>query len=403
MNQIKEIDYKFLFLLGMLVFLPGIEALKNIFAFLFVISWIFASKKNKYWGGDWRIIDSIFALWIFADIVISVNAVINHEFSGSGFRDIIRFVLIAWVLSRIDFSKSQIIKLTIFALVGTLLTIAYSYYSFNGAIRELHSVGHINHTAIFLLLAYTISFNLLLFEYHKLNIYQNSFLAIATIILFFTTVDTESRATMGLIIFVTFVSFLYFVIRKRNSSIIILFFMVVSSIGVFFSQNPPYALERLMRGEHILHDDSRQKIRTFSYYAFKENPLLGIGFGNYGKLKLEDIKDSVINEKGIFDPSLFLIGPHTHNVYFNYLVSGGILIFSIFMWFWFYIIWIITRLFLSKDDGWIVICGLNVMFINLGIGWVNTSFHHEHALLSMFVLGLLISKYRSKQFIKKFN
>lgn len=403
MNQIKEIDYKFLFMLSMLVFLPGIEALKNIFAFLFVISWIFASKKNKYWGGDWRIIDSIFAFWIFADIVISVNAVITHEFSGSGFRDIIRFVLIAWVLSRIDFSKSQIVKLTIFALVGTLLTLAYSYYSYNGSIRELHSVGHINHTAIFLLLAYTISFNLLLFEYHKLNIYQNSFLAIASIILFFTTVDTESRATMGLIIFVTFISFLYFVIRKRNSSIIILFFLVVSSIGVFFSQNPPYALERLMRGEHILHDDSRQKIRTFSYYAFKENPLLGIGFGNYGKLKLEDIKDSVIKEKGIFDPSLFLIGPHTHNVYFNYLVSGGILIFSIFMWFWFYIIWIITRLFLSKDDGWIVICGLNVMFINLGIGWVNTSFHHEHALLSMFVLGLLISKYRSKQFIKKFN
>ena len=29
-----------------------------------------------------------------------------------------------------------------------------------------------------------------------------------------------------------------------------------------------------------------------------------------------------------------MTGVHAHNVYFNYLVSGGLLIFSIFAWFW---------------------------------------------------------------------
>jgi len=32
--------------------------------------------------------------------------------------------------------------------------------------------------------------------------------------------------------------------------------------------------------------------------------------------------------------------------------------------------------------------------VDLGIGWVNTTLHHEHAILSMFVLGLLIAQFR---------
>tara|TARA_B110000008_G_C16827642_1_gene507200 strand:- start:210 stop:338 length:129 start_codon:yes stop_codon:yes gene_type:complete len=32
--------------------------------------------------------------------------------------------------------------------------------------------------------------------------------------------------------------------------------------------------------------------------------------------------------------------------------------------------------------------------VNIGIGFVNTTLHHEHAILSMFVLGLLIGQYR---------
>ena len=63
-NKLSEIDIRFLFLLGLLVFLPGFEVLKNLFAILFVLSWVVVAKKNNYWGGKWRIVDSIFLLWI---------------------------------------------------------------------------------------------------------------------------------------------------------------------------------------------------------------------------------------------------------------------------------------------------------------------------------------------------
>ena len=81
-------------------------------------------------------------------------------------------------------------------------------------------------------------------------------------------------------------------------------------------------------------------------------------------------------------------------------MSGGLLIFSIFLWFWFYIVWIIFKLRSSKENDWITISSISVLLINLAIGWVNTTLHHEHAILSMFVLGMLISEYRRDEYNK---
>lgn len=394
MNKIAAVDLRFLFLAAMLVFLPGVEALKNIFAFLFVLSWVLFSKKNNNWGGKWQIIDTIFLLWILADIFVSINAVITHQLPGSNFRDVIRFVLIAWVLSRIYFPKEKLRELALISVIATLITLAYSYYSTGGILKELHSVGHINHTATFLAIAYSMSLSLLLFDFYSLKNYQKIILLISTLVLFSATIDTDSRAAFGLIIIITLVDFIYLLIKHRKLSTFFLLFGLVSCVGVFFIYNPPKALDRLLAKDHILQDVVRDRIRNFSYYAFKKNPLLGIGFGNFGLIKIDDIKSEIIKDKGIFNESEYLQSAHAHNVYYTYLVSGGLLIFSIFLWFWFYIVLIIYKLRSSMENEWIILSSISVLLINLGIGWVNTTLHHEHAILSMFVLGVLISEYR---------
>ena len=394
MNKIAAVDVRFLLLAAMLVFLPGVEALKNIFAFLFVLSWVLISKKNNNWGGKWQIIDSIFLLWILADIFVSINAVITHQLSGSNFRDVIRFVLIAWVLSRIYFPKEKLRELALISVIATLITLSYSYYSTGGILKELHSVGHINHTAIFLVIAYSISLSLFLFDFHNLKKYQKIILLLSTIVLFSATIDTGSRASFGLIVVVTLVDLIGLVIVHRKLSTFLLFFALVSIIGYQFIQNPPYALKRILDREHILYDESRDRIRNFSYYAFKTNPILGIGFGNHGLIEIEDIKAEIIKDKGVLNTGEYSPSSHAHNVYYTYLVSGGLLTFSIFIWFWFYIVWIIFKLRSTKGNEWIILSSISVLLINLAIGWVNTTLHHEHAILSMFVLGMLISEYR---------
>ena len=43
--KIAELDIRFILLIGLLVFLPTLEAPKNIFAFLFVFAWVIIAKK----------------------------------------------------------------------------------------------------------------------------------------------------------------------------------------------------------------------------------------------------------------------------------------------------------------------------------------------------------------------
>ena len=193
MKQLARVDIRFLFLIGLLIFLPSVESLKNIFAFLFVVSWVVVAKKNNDWGGKWRVIDSIFLLWILADIFVSINAIIAHQLSGNNFRDIIRFVLIGWVLSRTNFSKERLTQSALVVVVAAVVTLIYGYYEGHGTLKELHSVGHINHTAIYLVITYAISLALLLFNFNNLNSYQKITLVVTTIVLFYVTATDTNR------------------------------------------------------------------------------------------------------------------------------------------------------------------------------------------------------------------
>jgi O-antigen ligase len=407
----KSVDIRFILLICVLLTLPALEALKNLFSILFVISWVILAKRNNDWGGNWRVIDSIFLLWILADIFVSINAVITHQFSGAGFRDIIRFVLIGWVVSRIRFSREQLTQSAIFALVATVLTLIYSYYAGEGNLVELYSVGHINHTAIYLIICYVISLSLLLFNFNHLNSYQKPLVLLTTIVFFLTTLDAGSRATSGLLVIITIFSFLYFLIKVKKLTLALGCIGGIFSAIILSAQHPVYELKKIQQQisqfqdlSHILDDSAREKIYRFSYHAFKTNPFFGVGFGNFGQIQIEDIRASIIKDKKVFNGQFYTGSAHAHNVYFNYLVSGGLLAFSIFAWFWLYTLWIIIKhvvlnnikLYKAKfpENEWILLSSIGVFFVNIGIGFVNTTLHHEHAILSMFVLGLLIGQYR---------
>ena len=393
-DRLKQFDLRFVFLIGLLIFLPSFEALKNLFSFLFVVSWVVISWREGDWSGKWRVIDTIFLLWILADIIVSINAVITHQFPGENFRDIIRFVLIAWVLSRTNFSKNQMSKLALIAVMSTVVTIFYSYATLLGSRVELNSVGHINHTAIYLLLSYTLSLTLLAFNFNHLANWERLLLFFATIVLFVATIDTDSRATMGLVIIVTLFNMFYFVLHYRKIKFALAAILICTLLATWLAYNPPVALQRIQANKNILQDVTRDKIRNFSYYAFKSSPVLGVGFGNFGRLTMSDIKEAIIEDNKDPASGQFLPFNHAHNVYYTYLVSGGLVSFSIFIWFWFYVIHVIIKLRAVAENKWIVVSSASVVMITLGIGWFNTTLHHEHAILSMLVLGLLISRNR---------
>ena len=392
-NYIKEQDAKFIFLVLMLIVLPSLEAPKNLFAVLFVISWVFISKREKSWGGEWMLIDTILLLWIVADVVVGVNAIIAHELPANGSKDIIKFILVGWAVSRSSFDTRQMIFLIVTAVIFSIIPLVESYTNGKYYI-ELNSVGHVNHTAIYLLTAYILSISLIIFNFSNMSNAQRFVLTISTIILAYVVVDTNSRATSGVLVVFSLMLLLYAIYYYKNNILTMAIIMLISLTALLVANNPPQVVNKFINGTNLTGDSPREKIRNHSYYTFRISPVLGVGFGNYVHFGHDSIKDIVISDKGEYDSSKFLPSAHPHNVFYTYLISGGLIMFSVFVLFWLKILQIIYSVHKNSNEKFLVFSGIGVVMTVLGIGYVNTTLAHEHALLAMFVLGLIVSKYR---------
>jgi len=394
-NYIKEQDSKFIFLALMLIMLPSFEAPKNLFAVLFVASWVFIARRDKDWGGKWRTIDTIFLLWILVDIIVGINAIVLHSQPANGSKDIIRFVLVGWAISRSGFTIRQIINLCVIAIIFTVIPLAHSYLDCSGSTCvELNSVGHVNHTAIYLLLVYTISLSLLIFNFKNISNFLRIVLILTSLIFAYVLIDTHSRAASGLLAIITLMAILYSIYHYRNWCSLIISILFISLACNILMYNPPPVVSKFLLGSSLIGESPRDRIRNFAYYVFKIDPILGTGIGNFPNFNHDDIKELVIKDKGVYDKSVFMPYAHPHNVYLAYLSGGGIILFSIFIWFWLQIVNIVYQVNKYSNEKWLVFNGAGVVLIVLGIGWVNTTLAHEHALITMFVLGLLVSRFR---------
>ena len=390
---LRKQDAKFVFLTLSMVVLPSLEAPKNLFILLFIFSWALIAKRDKNWGGKWQLIDTIFCLWIVVDIAVGLNAILYHDLPANGSKDILKFVFFGWVLSRSGFNSKQIFFLVISTSLFSVIPLIESYMNSKHHI-ELNSVGHVNHTAIYLLISYVLSLSFLALNYKNLTNFVRIILTFITFILVFVIIDTNSRAASGiLVIFLVLVLInLIFNYKKKSVTIgALIFALFVTSLVIY---NPPPVVEKFITGTSLIGESPRQKIRNHAYYTFRTSPILGVGFGNYVHFGHDDIKDLVMKEKGEYVKDSFLPASHPHNVFYTYLVSGGVVMFSIFIIFWLYFSKLIYQVYKSSTEKWLAFSGLGVTITTLGIGWVNTTLAHEHALISMFVIGLIISEFR---------
>lgn len=334
--------------------------------------------------------------WIVADIAAGVNAVIFYDLPANGSKDILKFILVGWAISRSQFNPRQTIVLCMTAIVFSVLPIAIIYTDCSGgSCIQLNSVGHVNHTAIYLLIVYMLSSSLLLLNFQNISRATRLTLLISIIVLAYTIVDAWSRATYGILVVYTLMLLVYamYYFKSRLTTIWLSIFIALSTLTTVY--NPPPVFHKLVNGSNVVGGDSiRQKIRNHSYYVSQSSPVLGVGFGNYVHFGHDNIKELVVSKEGRYDSSQFLPSDHPHNIYYTYLVGGGLVVFTIFVWFWLHIFRIIYKLNRQSDEKWLILSAIGVAMTTLLIGWVNTTLAHEHALISMFILGMLISKYR---------
>ena len=137
----------------MLLSLPSLEAPKNIFLILFLATSLYRQyiKKTK---DPWRLWDWIFLSYIASAFLSAAFAGIAHGAEWGGFRSILIWTGFAWLLSRTQYNQKEITWIMWVTILGTLPPLALGLIEYmvihTKDTLQLHSVGHVNHSAIYL-------------------------------------------------------------------------------------------------------------------------------------------------------------------------------------------------------------------------------------------------------------
>jgi O-antigen ligase len=409
-NQLKFLEFIFLSLF--LAFLPSLEAPKNIFLTGYLITALY--RQSQLSSSKWGIWDWIFLSLIASSFLSALFPFISGGSEWKGFRGILLWVTFGWTLFRSDYDIDQKKYLFIFAILVTLPPLIWGLTEFlvlhTKEALELHSVGQMNHSAIYLCMIAGASFSLLAVLLSQLQAVQKIYVFVVTLLcifFIFSVVTSQSRGAFGILFLLVFALIL---LNKLSIKIKTLLLALLTTFLVTIVFIKPTQVIEKQKNYQKYHNtlSNRDKIWRTSFEVARFNPVFGIGGGNWKQINIDQLKSSVESRGEKFNAEEFALQwGHPHNIYLSNLVDRGILGFITFLSFM--LIWLITLIKsykkLNQDSkAMLFIMGSFSAWTTIfGIGFVNTTFHHENALLALFFLSLHLNYLRQRNQLKLFN
>lgn len=407
-----------LFLSLFILALPSLEAPKNIFlaGFILVALWNqFQTNKKLSWSSwDW-----IFLLFITSSLLSAIFSGIHNGGEWRGFRTILFTTSFGWILSRAIYQKNQILMLFLICLCSAFLALVFAWYELNishtRGLLELHSVGHINHSAIYLTTVIGASTGMLLsLKSLTLKNLKCTTLFIFILLLMLGLASEASRIA-------TAVSFLTIAILiaalPKNNKIkkhaflsLIIFICCLFLFGSNVTKKIIVTYKGDMTSEHFKSYGEkllgeRSRIWRTSLEAMQFYPLLGVGNNNWSKLTPQMIQNHVEAQGRVFNSEDYALSKHAHSLYLTAWVERGllgILTTLVMMIFWLKeLIDDYKHIKKSKELMYLWSGALSAwmsIFLN---GIFNKSFQHENALLALFFLGLYLIAKKIKAYIRQ--
>ncbi len=395
-NTIQSLSF---FLLVLLIFtLPSFEAPKTIFLILFIVITLFY-PSNQFHFKKLTLSDFMIIYWILIGFVCAYFSGIDHkEWSGARSATLIPLFLLTLKHSR--FSEKEFTLLYTSIIISTLLSLTEGYWQLlnhHKTTLELHSVGHVNHSAIYLALTYSVALAYLLVP--STLWYLRILAATATIILFASIIISDSRASVFTIILVSF-SFVFIRFRQSKKPIITAFVLAALLLSVLYVNKAPIVTKTLSQVSSNSVLSARIKIWNTAILTWKNNPVFGVGLKNYSDVNEKQIKSWLHLQKQPYLKDTFLPYSHAHSLFFNTLAEQGFIglvsVFTIL----FYICFLLYKHRPAKTETaitcltWLGAVGsMEVIMIN---GLFNTTLHHEHGLLAILLIGLWWSRLQSQ-------
>lgn len=389
--------FNLLFLLLLILALPTQESPKLIFWGIYVLSSILLltikPAKTK-----WDLLDSLIILWMTSGLVVALFSGINHkEWSGS--TDLFIFTSVLLILKNLDTSFKNINIIFYVILLSTLLAsflAVWQLLALDGKeYIEFHSVGHVNHTAIYLSLSLAVIISMLYARWNTSTYSYRFFYLLIYSAIAITLVLTDSRAAILACFFLILVCTVMYR-RSIALSLILLSVLLIFTGGNYVISGKGIIGKQIDQVERGIFFQAREKIWRGAILAWQQHPAFGVGIKNYEQISLDLLLSWCQQRRDTCNADDFQPYAHGHSVYLNTLAERGlygllVVIINILM-----LIYLLTKYRpepdINDDYKMLWTAAFAVIFLNLVIGVFNTSLHHEHALLSMIIIGLWLAR-----------
>ena len=397
-NSVKENKLKALelALLGLMVLaLPSLEAPKNIFLVFYVMVALFRQISTKSFS--WQFWDWLFLLCIGSAFLSAMFAGITPGDEWKGFRVLVTYVSVGWLVSRANYSKTEMAWLFGAAVIGVIPPLIWGYCQYlwlhTKHDLQLHSVGHVNHSAIYIAIIFGASVGAGLSLWSSVGTKMRVALLSLSAFLLLSLFVGDSRGALGVSALLALV---LITVLSRSVKMKWLAYSILAGAALLaVALNASVVTKQLGLQKKDMILSYRDKVWNVSLEASRFYPVLGIGLDNWKLLKREDIKKSVEARNKVYVAGDYYFVGHSHNVYLTALVERGylglsVLLLLIFAW----MRQLIKTFALTRHDNtaaYLWASSFSAWLVTFGVGTVNTTLHHEHGILAFLFLGLYLS------------
>lgn len=385
-------------LIAFCIFLPLFEAPKNLAWLGYVGAWLLNRTRARDFGGRWDPWDALFAFWVASGYLVAAFSGLKGSELG-GAHELARYALLGWMAKRGGYSAREI-RWVLGALVAsTVAGLAYGYWRlWSGAGKsgtlQLHSVGHVNHTAIYLAIMLGVCASWLFARWRAWAAGTRAVALAVCALVLVSLVVTASRGAVGVGLAMTVILAAAWWPRWRAPLIASLAAMtLVAAALVVFNPEVMRKQEVNAAAQNVL--ANRDGIWRMAVAAWERYPWFGVGMDNYSLISHELVRRWRTEAGKDYDATRYVRFPHAHNLFVNALAERGSVGFAALAAVMLAWLLALIRGRPRPQDGdlaWLAWgAAAGAWFVTAGVGMVNTTLHHEHGLLAVLLLGLWLS------------
>ena len=389
-------------LLALLAFsLPLAEAPKNILAVLYVVTWL-VNRSDGDWGGPWRQWDTLFLAWgLSAYLMAPFAGLPRNEWAGA--HDLPRIAFICWIASRGRYSDRAWRTLMAVIAASTALALAQGLWRLHVTRTfselELESVGHVNHSAIYLAIAFGVAFAGFVAAWRARRHAAGAAWGAAALFFIAGVIDGASRGAfaVSVVLAVLLVACAIHRSRWRLATIVVLA-AVCAAIVLSSDLEIGRKQQRNVEAKNLA--AFRMQIWDRGLLAWRHMPFAGVGLENFGQISDANVRAWLAQDGKAIDAHAYVQNSHGHSLYVNTLVERGLVgslpvVLLIISW---AVLLARTRPGPDSDETDFLVWGASFSgwFVVVAGGLINTTLHHEHGLLAAILLGMHLAYCRSQ-------